>query len=112
MLTIPADLGAEALPDDAMQARLETAIQSQSNQVLVESQSRNEMFFDAESDKLDSWADDLKENLERDLKNIEVEIREAKKAKRLAGDLQSKVAAQKPRELAINILDALNRAVL
>ena len=95
LLTIPADLGAAALPDDAMQSRLEAAIQSQSNQVLVESQSRNEMFFDAESDKLDSWADDLKENLERDLKNIEVEIREAKKAKRLAGDLQSKVAAQK-----------------
>ena len=95
LLTIPADLGAEALPDDAMQSRLEAAIQSQSNQVLVESQSRNEVFFDAESDKLDSWADDLKENLERDLKNIEVEIREAKKAKRLAGDLQRKVAAQK-----------------
>lgn len=37
----------------------------------------------------------MKENLERELKSIEIEIREAKKAKRLAGDLQSKVAAQK-----------------
>lgn len=49
----------------------------------------------AESDKLDRWADDLKENLERELKYIEFEIREAKKAKRLAVDLQSKVAGQK-----------------
>jgi exonuclease VII large subunit len=49
----------------------------------------------AESDKLDRWADDLKENLERELKNIEFEIREVKKAKRLAVDLESKVAAQK-----------------
>ncbi len=95
LLTIPAEAGVEALPDDAMQARLEVAIQMQVNRVLMDSQSRNEKFFDAESDKLDSWADDLKENLERELKNIEVEIREAKKAKRLAGDLQSKVAAQK-----------------
>jgi hypothetical protein len=37
----------------------------------------------------------LKENLERELKNLEIEIRDAKKAKRLAVDLQSKVAAQK-----------------
>jgi adenine-specific DNA-methyltransferase len=53
------------------------------------------VFFDAESDKLDRWADDLKDNLERELKNIEVEIREAKKVKRLAQDLESKIAAQK-----------------
>ena len=52
-------------------------------------------FFDAESDKFDYWAEDLKENLERELKNIELEIREAKKAKRLAADLQSKIEAQK-----------------
>jgi len=39
--------------------------------------------------------DDLKENLERELKNIALEIHEAKKVKRLAGELQSKLAAQK-----------------
>lgn len=37
----------------------------------------------------------MKHNLERELKTLELEIREAKKAKRLAADLQSKVAAQK-----------------
>jgi hypothetical protein len=63
--------------------------------ILDESRKRNEVFFDAESDKLDRWADDLKENLERELKNLEVEIREAKKAKRMAQDLESKIAAQK-----------------
>ncbi len=95
LLTIPATLGAELSIDDTAKARLESAVQSQANRVLMETQSRNEKFFDAESDKLDSWADDLKENLERELKNLALEIREAKKVKRLAGDLQSKVAAQK-----------------
>ncbi|MBM3272936.1 ASCH domain-containing protein [Candidatus Kaiserbacteria bacterium] len=95
LLTIPATAGAEAALEPDTKARLDSAVQSQANRILVETQSRNEVFFDAESDKLDHWADDLKENLERELKNIELEIREAKKAKRLAGDLQSKVAAQK-----------------
>ena len=40
---------------------------------LADSQRRNETFFDAESDKLDRWADDLKENLERELKSIEIQ---------------------------------------
>jgi hypothetical protein len=95
LLTIPATSGGEVSIDDTAKSRLESAIQSQANRVLIDSQGRNEIFFDAESEKLDLWADDLKDNLERELKNIEFEIREAKKAKRLAGDLQSKVAAQK-----------------
>lgn len=88
-------MGAELSIDKTVLASLEATIQDQAKNVLSESESRNESFFDAESDKLDRWADDLKENLERELENIEVEIREAKKVKRLPGDLQSKVAAQK-----------------
>ena len=95
LLTIPADVGAEVSLNSADQTRLDAALTSQAHRVLADTQARNETFFDAESDKLDRWADDLKENLERELKTIEIEIREAKKAKRLAGDLQSKVAAQK-----------------
>ncbi|MEX1096278.1 MAG: SNF2-related protein [Planctomycetales bacterium] len=95
LLTIPATMGEEVAVDDAGKARLEAAVASQAGRVLAESQRRNETYFDAESDKLDLWADDLKENLERELKHIELEIREAKRAKRLAGDLQSKIEAQK-----------------
>lgn len=95
LLTIPATLSNEVAVAEDVKSRLEVAVQSQVNRVLADAQSRNESFFDAESDKLDRWADDLKENLERELKNIELEIREAKKGKRLAADLQSKIAAQK-----------------
>jgi len=95
LLTVPARLGDEISPDDATKDRIESALQSQVHRTLADSQRRNETFFDAESDKLDRWADDLKENLERELKSIEIEIRDAKKAKRLAADLQSKIEAQK-----------------
>lgn len=95
LLTIPATAGSELSVDASVQSSLEAALQAQAGRVIADCQRRNETFFDAESDKLDRWADDLKENLERELKNIEFEIREAKKAKRLAVDLQSKVAAQK-----------------
>ncbi len=95
LLTIPATLGAECTIDRTITEKLDGTINDQIGQVVADSQRRNEKFFDAESDKLDFWADDLKDNLERELKGIEIEIREAKKAKRLAIDLQSKVAAQK-----------------
>jgi superfamily II DNA or RNA helicase len=95
LLTIPAEAGDSPADDGDARARLETAIAQQMNHAVSETQRRNETFFDAESDKLDRWADDLKESLERELKTIEIEIRDAKKAKRLAGDLQSKVTAQK-----------------
>lgn len=95
LLTIPATLGAEVTVASEALHQLDAAIGAQSGRVIADSQRRNEKFFDAESDKLDLWADDLKDSLERDLKNLEIEIRDAKKAKRMAVDLQSKVAAQK-----------------
>ena len=95
LLTLPARLGNVVSPDDAAKEQIESALTAHVQRAIADSQRRNETFFDAESDKLDRWADDLKDNLERELKNIEVEIREAKKAKRLAADLQSKIDAQK-----------------
>jgi adenine-specific DNA-methyltransferase len=95
LLTIPAQQGESVEVADETRTSLETAIAAQQQRVIVDSQSRNETYFDAESDKLDQWAEDLKENLERELKNLEAEIRDAKKLTRLAVDLQGKIAAQK-----------------
>ena len=44
-----------------MQGLLESAILEQSSQVVTDSQRRNEKYFDAESDKLDQWADEVGE---------------------------------------------------
>lgn len=56
---------------------------------------RNAAFFEAEADKLDRWADDLKLGLEREIKDLDRQIREAKRAAKLAVSLEEKLAGQK-----------------
>jgi len=59
----------------------------QKETVLVEVEERNNVWFDQEYSKLDSWAEDLKVGLERELKDLDAEIRlkkaEAKKILKL-----------------------------
>src|SRR5262249_35005978 len=52
---------------------------------------RNEEFFRAEMEKLERWADDLKFSLEAEIKEIDLQLKEAKKDARLATDMQSKL---------------------
>lgn len=56
---------------------------------------RNAAFFEEEVRKLDGWSDDLKLGLERELKDIDRQIREARKTAALAASLQDKLEAQK-----------------
>ena len=56
---------------------------------------RNGRFFDEEVLKLDRWSDDLKQGLEREIKEIDKQIREARKAAALAAALRDKLEAQK-----------------
>jgi ERCC4-related helicase len=56
---------------------------------------RNAQFFSAEADKLDGWADDLKLGLERDIKEFDRLIREARRAATAALTLEEKLASQK-----------------
>ena len=56
---------------------------------------RNARFFEAEAEKLDSWADDLKVVLERELKEFDRYIKEAKRATTVALTLEEKLAGQK-----------------
>jgi adenine-specific DNA-methyltransferase len=56
---------------------------------------RNAAFFEAEADKLDGWADDLKAGLEREIKELDRQIKEARRAATAALTLEEKLAAQK-----------------
>jgi adenine-specific DNA-methyltransferase len=56
---------------------------------------RNGKFFDEEVVKLDRWSDDLKEGLEREIKDLDKQIREARRGAVLAGSLHDKLEAQK-----------------
>ncbi len=56
---------------------------------------RNAAVFEQEADKLDGWADDLKVALERDIKDLDRQIKEAKRAATVALTLEEKLAGQK-----------------
>jgi Transposase IS66 family len=56
---------------------------------------RNAGFFEAEANKLDGWAEDLKAGLEREIKELDRQIREARRADTAAPTLQEKLEAQK-----------------
>lgn len=56
---------------------------------------RNARFFEVEAEKLDNWADDLKVALEREIKEIDQQIKEAKRTATIALNLEEKLAGQK-----------------
>lgn len=55
---------------------------------------RNVKFFEAEAEKLDNWSEDLKIALEREIKDMDKQIREIKRST-IALNLEEKLAGQK-----------------
>lgn len=62
---------------------------------LGEVSQRNAKFFDEEVEKLDRWSDDLKLGLERQIKDIDIAIKETRKASALAATLAEKLDSQR-----------------
>jgi adenine-specific DNA-methyltransferase len=68
---------------------------SRQDTILQSISQRNTVFFEMEVNKLDSWAEDLKVGLEREIKELDRQIREARRAATAAPTLQEKIEAQK-----------------
>lgn len=76
-------------------AQLDKAIAKQRDAVARQLDERNAVYFDEETGKLDSWADDLKFGLETEIKQLDKDIKEAKKAASVSMSLASKLEHQK-----------------
>ena len=79
----------DAEPD--LSALREAEVKTRLQQV----EERNGRFFDEEVLKLDRWSDDLKTGLEREIKELDRQIREARKMSALTALLKDKLEAQK-----------------
>ena len=93
LLSLPGQVRQGVLPAiprdlDEMTRRRQTEIQN-------EISGRNARLFEAEAEKLESWADDLKLGLEREIKDLDRQIKEARRAATAAPTLEEKLAGQK-----------------
>lgn len=73
----------------------EVAIQQRQAAIKRTISERNARFFEAEAEKLEGWADDLKLGLEREIKEMDRQIKEARRAATTALTLEEKLAGQK-----------------
>jgi len=95
LITIPARVVDEAHPPESVRQRLDATRQVRQQAIQREVSERNARFFEAEAEKLDGWADDLKVGLEREIKEIDRQIKEARRAATAALTLEQKLAGQK-----------------
>ncbi|MDO8729502.1 MAG: SNF2-related protein [bacterium] len=87
---------AEATTDNqAALASLQLEIDAQKLSIVTKLETRNLSFFEQETEKLDAWADDLKIGLEREIKELDRQIKEARTLSKSAASLADKLNAQK-----------------
>lgn len=109
--TIPAEVAERLMQLPAYQESLSTALavgeassdelklnsllEVSRNQVEKTVNDRNLTFFEQEINKLDAWADDLKDGLEESIKEIDKEIKQVRREAKIVPTLEEKLEFQK-----------------
>ena len=95
MLMLPANESKQiSIESDTVQM-LNDKINELQNKIVSESAKRNNTFFDEEMEKLDSWADDMKLGLEKEISDLDQEICLRKSEAKKMSRLEEKVVAQR-----------------
>ncbi|MDQ5987885.1 MAG: RNA polymerase-associated protein RapA [Syntrophus sp. SKADARSKE-3] len=81
--------------DDTKRESLDTIIHQRQIGIQKGISERNARFFEAEAEKLEGWADDLKVGLEREIKELDRLIKETRRTTTTALTLEEKLAGQK-----------------
>jgi len=79
----------------ANEKKLDVLLDTEREQVEKGINDRNLSFFEEEVDKLDHWADDLKEGLEQSIKDLDKEIKAVRRDAKIAPTLEEKLSLQK-----------------
>tara|TARA_R110002072_G_scaffold302737_2_gene488206 strand:- start:29880 stop:32783 length:2904 start_codon:yes stop_codon:yes gene_type:complete len=95
LMSLPATEGGSVDVPAIVSTTLEQALEKQQAARLDELTVRNGQHFEEESEKIDRWAEDLKLTLERELKELDAEIRATKKESKSLIALADKLQAQR-----------------
>ncbi len=95
LLQLPAELLANTPVVNNAPAGLQQALQTLQDQRVREVNQRNLGYFEAEVQKLDAWADDLKGGLENEVKELDREIKDVRRTAAVAATLEEKLHWQK-----------------
>lgn len=102
LMTVPGLVGSEVSLVPSVSQRLDQGLSKQRGSIRRTISERNARYFEEEAAKLDGWADDLKVGLEREIREIDRQIKEARRAATAALTLEDKLAGQK----AVKALEA------
>jgi ERCC4-related helicase len=94
LLTLPGKVN-DSKPAESPSALMDEHIRMRQAAIQNSISERNARFFEAEADKLDGWADDLKLGLEREIKELDRQIKEVRRSATVALTLEEKLAGQK-----------------
>lgn len=94
LFSLPARVDA-GLPLDADRPALEQVAAGQLQRIQERISTRNLEYFEAESEKLEGWAEDLKLALEREIKELDKSIKAMRLLKARAVNLEAKLTAEK-----------------
>jgi adenine-specific DNA-methyltransferase len=91
LFSIGASSGNEIQVPSEWQEQLSTLTETTVGRILGEIGERNSKFFEQEIEKIDKWAEDRKQGLEIELKELDAEIKSLVRESRIASDLQMKI---------------------
>ena len=94
LLSLPGDF-IGTISGGQTNSALGAVLQQRQTAIQKEISERNARFFEVEAEKLDGWADDLKIGLEREIKELDRQIKEARRAATVALTLEEKLVGQK-----------------
>lgn len=92
---LPARVHASIAVPEEISNHLDSALRTQKQLILDAASTRNGNWFDTEMEKLDHWAEDRRASLKSELADLDVNLKDAKKAARLAGSLPEKLEKQR-----------------
>jgi superfamily II DNA or RNA helicase len=95
LFDLPASHGGAVDVPEEIETALRTAVAPRWQETIEAIASRNGNWFEAEMEKLDGWAEDRRASFKSELNELEAELKEGKRAARLAGTLPEKLERQR-----------------